>query len=148
MPFEVLILGFLIGNSYTYQITHESGEQLTIGETLDDVDELVATIQEQTAATRLAAAVQAFDSGETVCFGAICLDPENGILSSNSRCPWKQVASIWIPKTDNYISVYPKPGADFAQITVPSTRYLERRRAAGSGHTPPGGDSGAGRSPH
>ena len=67
----------------------------------------------------MAAAVQAFDSGETVCFGAICLDPENGIISSNSRCPWEQVASIWIPKTDNYVSVYPKPGADFAQITVP-----------------------------
>ena len=80
IPFEVLFLGFLIGNSYTYQIAHESGEQLTIGETLDDVNDLVETIQEQTAATRLAAVVAAFDSGETVCFGAICLDPENGIF--------------------------------------------------------------------
>lgn len=112
------ITTFLVGHTYRYQIAHQDGALLTIAETLDGVEDLVATIREQTYATRLAGGQQAFDAGETVDFGAVTMHRDDGLAGAGHRCGWDEVSSIWIPQKATYLSIMPQHTTVTGAITV------------------------------
>jgi hypothetical protein len=94
--------GVYTGTTYVYTIQTRNGEKFKITNVYQNVESLGQIIQSEVTKRLLPPMVRAYQSGQTVSFGKLGLNPQ-GLIYKDKQLPWNEIEDLKIER--GYISV-------------------------------------------
>lgn len=107
--------GIYTGTTYVYTIQSKNGEKFKITNVYKDVESLGNIIQSEVTKRLLPSMVRAYQSGQTVSFGKLSLNPQ-GIIYKDRQLPWNEIKDLKIER--GFISVKKEGGRWFNWASV------------------------------
>ena len=110
--------GIYIGTTHTYDLVNTEGEKLEINDSLKDVDNFYAHLQNKSLQLRYRRLADLYNKGNKVSFGPVTISKQDGLQVGKKNFTWETIEQVTIDK--GILSVKKKDGAWFSGATATS----------------------------
>ncbi len=114
-------------NAYhSYTLTKQSGETLTLDETLENITDLIEPIKRNVYAHLLPPVTASYNSGAAILFGPLTIQRQNGLQMGGKSFRWEDIMDIKIVRGQFTITLRDSRRYEVRTATIPNVEMLCR----------------------
>jgi hypothetical protein len=109
---------------HSYTLTKKSGESIVLDETLKDITDIIDPIKRNVSALLLPPLTAQYNSGQTVTFGIVNIQHQNGIQISGKTSPWDDIMDIKVERGRFRITMRDNKQYEVRSASIPNIELL------------------------